>query len=131
MDEIYACARSSDHVDESTRPLRFRLMLGKMQEHSEARERRNACRRSAESRTCHTRERPDGDGAQSWRLGPEQPGLCDEGRPEPAYLGLSCGNSGPASPATINEKHQETAEAETTAQGAQGIPSLCAFPPSC
>ena len=39
MDEIYACARPSDHVDESTRPLRFRLMLGKMQEHSEANQR--------------------------------------------------------------------------------------------
>ena len=28
MDEIYTYARPSDHVDESTRLLRFRLMLG-------------------------------------------------------------------------------------------------------
>ena len=58
MDEIYACARPSDHVDESTRPLRFRLMLGKMQEHSEASVRRNACGRSADpGPATHERDR--------------------------------------------------------------------------
>ena len=38
MDDVYTSARQSDYVDESksARPLRFRLMLGKMSEHSEA-----------------------------------------------------------------------------------------------
>ena len=66
------------------------------------------------------------------RLSPEQPGLRDEGRSEPACLGLSCGTSSPAIPATANnEECQETAAAETTATGAQGIPSLRALRPSC
>ena len=43
MDEICAYARPSNQVDESksTRPHRFRFMLGKMQEHSEANQRWN------------------------------------------------------------------------------------------
>ena len=43
-----------------------------------------------------------------------------------------CGFSGPVSPTTTNkEKFQETVAVETTAHGAQGIPSLCAVRPSC
>ena len=60
---------------------------------------------------------------RSWRHSAEQPGLRDEGRPEPAYLELPCGTSSPASPATANnEEFQKTGTAETTAQGVQGVP---------
>ena len=80
----------------------------------------------------HTRRRHSQTDQRSRRLRSEQPGLRDDRRPEPAYLGLACGISGPASPATANVgKFQETAAAETTAQGAQGIPSLWAVRPSC
>ena len=42
---------------------------------------------------------------RSWRLSAEQPGLRDEGRAEElAYLGLPCGTSSPASPATANNE---------------------------
>ena len=86
----------------------------------------------------HTRERLDGDVSSPTPLTdaaneagdcPEQPGLCDEGRPEPAYLGLPCGTSSSACSATANnEECQKTAPAETTAQG---VPPLCAVWPSC
>ena len=89
--------------------------------------RRDSSRRSAESRTCHTRQRLDGDRAAQrqsqtderiWRLSAEQPGLRDEGRSQLAYLGLPGSTSSPASPATANnEERQKTAQAETNAQG--------------
>ena len=89
---------------------------------------RDSCRRSAEPRTCHTRQRLDGTRAtqrysqtdqRSWRLSSEQPGPRDEARSEPACLGLPSGTSSPASPATANnEECQKTAQAETNARSA-------------
>ena len=90
----------------------------------------NPCWRSAKSFAGHTRGRLDGGGAarrhsptnqRSWKLSPEQSGLRNEGRPEPVCLGLFCGISSPARSATSSDGElQETAAAETTAQGAQG-----------
>ena len=71
---------------------------------------------------------------RSWRLSPEQPGLCDEGRSEPAYLGLPAASvTQPAPPRPTMGEFQEAAAAaaETTLQGGQGAPLLCAAWPSC
>ena len=94
----------------------------------------NPCRRSAESRTCHARQRLDGNRAtqrhshadqRNWRLSSEQPG-----RPFRTYVSRTpMPHQQPCQPPTANkEECQKTAPPETNAQG---VPTLCAVWPSC
>ena len=69
--------------------------------------------------TGRLRSSPTPPDHRSWRPNAEHPGLRDEGRPEPAYLGL------PAAPAAL------PAPPPPTVRNAWRVPPLCVVWPSC